>query len=205
MVDAPPPVRLSYPEAEREQPWLEALLDAYHQIDLGVHEAVRREERQGRQLACARGCAACCRTHQDIPVYPLELMGLYWYCHEQVMGDLRERLRAQLAAYRAGAPCPFLVDDACGVHPLRPMACRQFNVFDRVCAEGEDAFHTRRQDVLTPIHRFTDAAFDRLLPFYGVKSKHERRAALKSGRVHALARALQTLDWSRLAARMTAG
>lgn len=73
------PQRLHYHNAEATQPWLAALLDAYHEIDRGVHEAVRREERQGRRLACSRGCAACCRSHQDIPVYPLELMGLYFY------------------------------------------------------------------------------------------------------------------------------
>lgn len=205
MSEYPLPQRLSYPEAESVHPWLGALLDAYHEIDLGVHEAVRREERQGRALACGRGCAACCRSHKDIPVYPLELMGLYWYCNERLTGELRERLRQQLTNYTSGGACPFLVDDACSVHPMRPMACRQFNVFDRVCAEGEDAFHTRRKDVMTPIARFADAAFDRLLPFYGVKGKRERREAIRTGRVHALAQVLQGLDWSRLAERMGEG
>jgi hypothetical protein len=32
----------------------------------------------------------------------------------------------------------------------------QFNLFDRACAEGEDAFYTRRRDLLTPIRRFAD-------------------------------------------------
>lgn len=199
-----PPQRLTYPRAETAQPWLAALLDAYHVIDRGVREAVRREERQGRRLACGRGCAACCRSHQDIPLYPLELMGLYWYCIEQLGGELRRRLQRQLADYQGVGACPFLVDEACSVHPLRPMACRQFNVFDRVCAEGEDAYHRRRQDVMTPIRRFADAAFDRLLPFYGVKTKRERREAIGSGRVHALARPLRGVDWSRLAQRMQA-
>ncbi|MGE5155230.1 MAG: YkgJ family cysteine cluster protein [Bdellovibrio bacteriovorus] len=198
----PPPRRPAYPQAEAQQPWLAALFDAYHEIDLGVHEAVRREEGQGRRLACARGCAACCRSHTDIPLYPLELMGLYWYCIEELRGELRGRLRQQLAESRRIASCPFLVDDVCSVHPLRPMACRQFNVFDRPCAEGEDAYHSRRQDVMTPIRRFADAAFERLLPFYGVKSKRDRREAIRQGRIHALAQPLRGVDWSRLAARM---
>lgn len=202
MPEQPSPKRISFPEAEASQPWLAAQLDAYDEIDRGVREALRRAERQGRRLACGRGCAACCRSHQDIPVYPLELMGLYWYCIEQVSGALRERLRLQLAGYRGIGPCPFLVDEACGVHPMRPMACRQFNVFDRVCAEGEDAYHTRRGDVMTPIRRFVDAAFDRLLPLYGVKTKRDRRAAIQAGRLNALARSLRDLDWARLAERM---
>ena len=196
------PQRLHYPNAEAAQPWLAALLDAYHEIDRGVHQSVRREERQGRRLACFRGCAPCCRSHQDIPVYPLELMGLYWFCIERLVGEPRARLRHQLASYQGVGACPFLMDEACGVHPMRPMACRQFNVFDRVCAEGEDAYHTRRKDVMTPIRRFADAAFDRLLPFYGVKTKRERREALAQGRVHALAQPLRGVDWPRLAARM---
>jgi Fe-S-cluster containining protein len=180
-------------------------LDAYLQIDLGVAAALRRGESQGRRLACARGCAACCRTHQDIPVYPLELMGLYWYCIERLDLESRARLRERLVDGAPAGACPFLIDDACAVHPLRPMACRQFNVFDRPCAEGEDAFHTRRRDVMTPIARYAEAAFAILLPFYGVKGKRERREAIAQGRLHALARPLRGLDWSRLAERMGTG
>lgn len=71
------PQRLHYPSAEASQPWLAALLDADHEIDRGVHEAVRREERQGRWLAWSRGCAACCRSHQDIPLAQ-PLLGVDW-------------------------------------------------------------------------------------------------------------------------------
>lgn len=202
MFDHQPAVRLAFPAAERAYPWLAALLDAYLEIDRGVHAGLVREGRRGRRLACARGCCACCRTHLDIPVYPLELMGLYWYCNEALAGDLRQRLRTRLLGYAPGEPCPFLVDGACGIHPLRPMACRQFNVFDRPCAEGEDAFHTRRRDVMTPIRRYADAAFDRLLPFHGVSSRGERREAVASGRLHALAKPLQALEWRRLGERM---
>jgi Fe-S-cluster containining protein len=195
--------RPSYPEAEAAHPWLGALIDAYHQIDLGVQEAVRREVAQDRSLACVKGCAACCRSHKGIPVYPLEIMGLYWYCVEQLQEPTRERLRQRLAQDEGRIGCPFLLDDACSVHPMRPMACRQFNVFGRACAEGEDAFHTRRGDVMTPIRRFADDAFDRLLPHYGIKKKAERRAAIRDGRVHALARDMLTIDWFRLGQRMT--
>jgi len=200
----PIPDRLHFPD-EGRLAWLGPLLDAYHRIDQGVHEGVRREEVQGRRLACANGCSACCRSHLTIPVYPMELMGLYWYCAERLAGDLRGRLRAQLDAFVSGAACPFLVDGSCAVHPMRPIACRQFNVFDRVCAEGEDAFHGRRGDVLTPLRRYADDAYDLMLPFYGVKDRKERRAAVKSGRIHALARVLQGFDWTRLAQRMGPG
>jgi Fe-S-cluster containining protein len=200
----PPPERLRFPDDEARQAWLTPLLDGYHITDLGVHEGIRREQAQGRRLACSKGCAACCRAHLTIPVYPLELIGIYWYAIERVTGATRDRLHRQLADYRIGSPCPFLVDDACSIHPMRPMACRQFNVFDRVCAEGEDAYHTRRKDVLTPLRRYADDAFFAMLPFYGVTQKGERRRAIKQGMQHRLARVLQEQDWSKLAERMAA-
>jgi Fe-S-cluster containining protein len=199
------PARAAFPDHELRQPWLKLLLDAYHIADRGVHEGVRRETVQGRQLACAKGCAACCRTHTTIPIYPLELIGLYWYVIEQTAGEIRTALASQLSAHETGQPCPFLVDDVCAVHPLRPLACRQFNVFGRACAEGEDAFHTRRQDVMTPIKRYTDEVFDVMLPYYGIKDKDERRRIIRDGGQHVMAKVLQEYDWSKLAVRMGNG
>ena len=196
------PQRLRFPKDEARHAWLPLLLDAFQIIDQGVQEAVCRQIQRGRRLACAKGCAACCRSHLSIPVYPLELIGIYWYASEHVPAPLREPLQRQLRGYRPGLPCPFLVDEACSIHPVRPVACRQFNVFDRVCAEGEDAYYTRRGDVLTPIQRFADAAFDRMLPFYRVEDKRQRSELIRDGRVHALAKVLQELDWTRLAYRM---
>ncbi len=196
------PQRLSFPEAEARLEWLPPLLDAYHVTDQGVSEGIRREVAQGRVLACGKGCGSCCKAHADIPVYPLELIGIYWYASEELTEPSRTRLRTQLLAHRPGGTCPFLLDGACAIHPLRPMACRNFNVFGTPCAAGEDAFHTRRGDVLTPIRRYQEEAFLHLLPFHGVRSKADRRQAIKSGAVHALAKVLQQLDWSKLAERM---
>jgi len=194
--------RLHFPEAEQAQPWLGLLLEAYSVIDEGVRESVARAEHRGGALACARGCASCCRTHTDIPVYPLEMMGLAWYLVERIEEPLRSRLREQLKAHTNLDGCPFLLDEACAIHPLRPAACRQFNVLGRPCGPGEDAYHTRREDVVEPIRRYLDTAFDIMLPFYGVQSKAERRRAIKEGRLHALARSLRTLEWASLVRRM---
>lgn len=196
----PPPERLAFPEDEAVYPWLSRLLDAYYKADQGVAEGVRRAEGEGRRLACARGCAACCETHATIPVYPLELMGLSWYATEKLAEPWRGRLQRQLREGSEG--CPFLVDGVCAVHPLRPMACRHFNVFDRPCAEDEDPYYSRREDVLTPIARFKDAALEATLPFYGIKTKQERRRAMKSGAVHRMARVMKACNWPSLAERM---
>ncbi|HJX17330.1 MAG TPA: YkgJ family cysteine cluster protein [Acidiferrobacterales bacterium] len=194
--------RLTFPDDESRQAWLPLLLEAYAIVDAGINEATRREEAQGRTLACHKGCAACCRSHTTIPIYPLELIGINWYVVEKITAPVREQLKQQLRDHKKGEPCPLLVDNACAVHPLRPMACRQFNVFGTVCTEGEDAYYTRRQDVLTPIRDYTDEAFDVLLLFYGIKKSGERKRMIQSGEVHCLVKVLQVYDWPKLGERM---
>ena len=195
--------RLRFPDAEKAQPWLPMLLDAYAVADEGIMTAVRaRTAETGERLACSKGCDACCSTHRDIPVYPLELVGIYWFVVEMLTGQSRESVKKQLATLGGDDSCPFLVDGACAIHPLRPMACRQFNVFNRPCAEGEDAFHSRRQDVLTPLQEYTDRAFAIMLPFYGITGEEEKKRAVRSGYLHTLVRNLRTNAWTELARRM---
>ena len=196
--------RPSFPGHERRLPWLGPLLDAYRIADSGVAEGIRRERARGRELACRRGCAHCCRSHETVPVYPLERMGMAWYASEILDGPLRARLRDRLAQHRDLPGCPFLVDDACSIHPLQPLACRHLNVFDRACAPGEDAFYSRQQDLLAPLRDYQEATEYEMLPCYGFREPGERREALGSGRLHQLARVLRDQDWGALAERMAA-
>jgi hypothetical protein len=198
------PRRPSFPDDEARHSWLPLLLDAYHVVDTGVADALAREEKNARRLACAKGCSNCCRTHKDIPVYPLELVGISWYVTEKLGEPERSVLKRQLREHAEGEPCPFLVHGACSVHPVRPVACRQFNVFGQPCAPDEDPFHTRRQDVLTPLRKYVNEAFFIMLPFYGMSGKLQRRKAIESGEVHALAKVLQHMNWVSLADRMEA-
>jgi len=178
------------------------LLDAYCMVDKGIAEAVRVETRKGRKLACGRGCSSCCKTHQTIPVYPLELVGLSWYVIEKMTGPDRDILKKQLRNYQENGPCPFVIDGACSVHPMRPVACRQFNVFDKPCDEGEDPYYTRRGDVLIPIKKYVDHAFFIMLPFYGVINESERWKIIESGAVHQIVKLMQTSNWKSLAEKM---
>lgn len=200
----PAPSRVSFPEFEQRLPWLSILMDAYLITDQGISESIKREEKQGKKLACARGCATCCKSHETIPVYPLELMGMSWYATEVLDGELRERLKTQLRNLENLKSCPFLIDNACSIHAVRPMACRSFNVFNSQCSEGEDAYYTRREDVLTPIKKYNDEAFNIMLPFYGVKNKAERRKMIKTGGMHQMAKVMLDLNWSTLADKMDA-
>ena len=198
------PQRLSFPADETQFPWLSILLDAYTIIDQGISTAITREQKQGRELACAKGCCSCCSTHQDIPVYPLELMGMSWYVIEKLRSPLREQLKQQLQSIDKIDTCPFLLNGSCSIHPMRPIACRQFNVLNKACADGEDAFHTRKQDVMMPIEKFTHEAFNIMLPFYGIKNKGERRKAIKQGTLHALAKVMRECNWQTLPEKMDA-
>ncbi|HTR45750.1 MAG TPA: YkgJ family cysteine cluster protein [Thermodesulfovibrionales bacterium] len=196
-------LRLRFPEDEVRFTWLPLLLDAYEAINAGVMVALNRERRRAnRSLACTTSCDTCCRMNTDIPLYPLELAGLYWYCIEKMTGDDRQILKAQLKAHSGKPPCPFLLRKNCSVYPLRPMACRQFIVFGRTCEEGEDPFFTRRQDVMTPLADFVNKALCSLMPHHGITSAEDQARALRQGIMNKLVKNLQEYDWKALAAKM---
>jgi Fe-S-cluster containining protein len=188
--------RLRFPEDEERLPWLPALLDAYAIADTGVAIAIRDVERkQKRALACSRGCDNCCHQ-KDIPIYPHELIALYWYASEKLELPVKGMVRNQLESHARGAPCPFLVDHACAVHPVRPVSCRHFNVFSTPCAPGEDPYYTRRIDVLVPLADYTDRVFLAVLPFYRL-SERDPGNAVRTIRKQPVN--LQEYDWRKLA------
>jgi Fe-S-cluster containining protein len=196
--------RVRFPDEEGKFPWLSMLLDAYAIIDEGVAVAIKAEEDDlNIKLACREGCDNCCRTHKDIPLYPLEVIGISWYATEKISGPLRATLKEQLASHREEDPCPFLISGSCSIHLIRPVACRQFNVFYEPCEEGEDPYFTRRDDVLTPIREYTNRAFSVVLPFYGVPGDADRDQAVDHI-IRAQALNLQSFDWKDLVKIMEA-
>ncbi len=193
--------RLSFPE-EASISWLPMLLDAYFIADKGIASAIQKRILHGEKLACAKGCSTCCSTHVTIPVYPLEVVGIYWYVIEKMVGPERDVLKKQLAQFQKGKPCPFLIGGACSIHPMRPLACRHFNVFNRPCQPGEDPYYTRRQDVLTPDEKFKNRAIAAMLPFHGIRDRAKRKLAARSGYLNNQVQNLHEIDWQNLAMRM---
>ncbi len=192
-------------EDEARLPWLAWLRRMHAVVDAGVGAAVRAEERRrGTRRACRRGCSVCCRHQGDIPVLPLELTGISWFCAERLDGPARAAVREQLARHVRGGPCPFLVDDACAVHPVRPTACRLFTVFGRACAEGEDPYHARRADLLTPPPALLARAWREMLPFHGVTDRKDQEQWLERRLVDSLAVNLPGCDWRTLVRVMDA-
>ncbi|MBI5073710.1 MAG: YkgJ family cysteine cluster protein [Nitrospirae bacterium] len=195
--------RFHFSEDEARFAWLPLLLDGYEIIDRGIDIAIKREKRKTlRRSACREGCAVCCDSQADIPLYPLELAGIYWYAIEKITGQSRTVLAGQLAAHAGKPPCPFLMDNVCSIYPVRPAACRQFIVFTRPCSQGEDAYHTRREDVLTPLQDFVDRAFFVMLPFYGITREADRIQAVKNKVLNTRVRNLLEFDWKALAGKM---
>jgi len=194
--------RFSLPEDEKHLPWLSLLLDAYHIIDKGIAASIEAERKKGRKLACAKGCSSCCVTHKDIPLYPLELQGLIWYVTERFSGPEREILKTQLSQFTRDRACPFLIEGACSIHPIRPMACRQFNVFVSPCEEGEDPFHTRRHDVMDPVKKHVNQAFFIMLPYHGIEKESDRIKFIEAGEMHKMVRELHGCNWKALSEKM---
>ncbi|HWR72814.1 MAG TPA: YkgJ family cysteine cluster protein [Nitrospirota bacterium] len=196
--------RLHFPEDERRIPWLSLLLDAYAIADTGVAIAVREtEKKRKKKLACGKACGACCVHQKDLPLYPHEIVGIYWYASEKLAGPTREALKGRLAA-RASAPgCPFLIESSCSIHPMRPVGCRQFNVFTAPCAPGEDPYFTRREDVLEPIPEYLDRVFAAVLPFYNLKVEGDATGAIRMVRSQIMN--LLSFDWSKLVGLMEKG
>ncbi len=197
------PKRLQFPGDERKNPWLPLLLEAYYWGDKGVHEGIKRRLKRGEKLACKKGCSSCCHTHSTIPVYPLEVVGIYWFADQKIHGEIRKKLSEKLLSHTSKGPCPFLIDGACSIHPMRPLACRHFNVFNKPCAEGEDPFFTRRRDVLTPIESYKEKALMKMLPFHGIKDKKIAKDTVRSGILNQQVKNLLEIDWKNLGIRLS--
>ena len=169
------PVRV--PEPEMRLADLAAIACALTQAiaDRSEEESLRN----GRRISCRSGCGACCR--QLVPISAPEALLLAdvidrldaesrQALHERyavVEADLdRRRVAERLARSRGsadalrvlaggyfsfGLACPFLVDESCSIHPLRPVACRSYSVTSPAAWCSEPA--TQRIDpVAMPPH-----------------------------------------------------
>jgi len=117
--------------------------------------ALRREARGGARLSCGKGCGVCCC--QFVPLAAPEAFFLFEHVQslpaerratiaarsarireameraglierlEKLEATLEHRALAQ-DYWRLQMPCPFLEENSCSIHPLRPFACREYNV-----------------------------------------------------------------------------
>jgi len=105
-------------------------------------DVLRRGGRQLPQVACCKGCSACCHTMRVL-ASGLEVVRLVSYLRSTLGVEEIEALVLKLRAYDRvvtirldGTPAPqriacvFLEHDACSVYAARPIACRAFHSLD---------------------------------------------------------------------------
>lgn len=121
-----------------------------------IEVEARESERAGRTISCQKGCGACCR--QLVPLSPAEawlIADVVAAMPSERQREVRAAFASALnrladsplrslfeglelkpadvmpisiAYFELGIPCPFLVDEACSIHPQRPSICREYLV-----------------------------------------------------------------------------
>ncbi len=112
----------------------------------------------GREVSCRAGCGACCRQMVPLNVFEAEALTQWLQSlPAERQAELAERFHRALCALRdagmidklvredwvpeeetgtqlavdyfhARVPCPFLENERCSIHPIRPLACREYLV-----------------------------------------------------------------------------
>ena len=115
-------------------------------------------EAAGHPISCRAGCGACCRQMVPVSIFEVQALGNWIRTlPEDQQRALEERFHQTLVAlrdsgiiqrlieedwfadndtakrmaidyFRLGVPCPFLVDESCSIHPIRPLSCREYLV-----------------------------------------------------------------------------
>ena len=137
---------------------LDDLMPLFQRLsDEMVHTAEAEAVRQGTPISCRKGCGACCRQLVPIsPVEARHLAALVQSLPPERQAVIRARFaeaRQRLTAagmwqklrqrevwppsavshlgleyFRLGIACPFLEEEACSIHPQRPLTCREYLV-----------------------------------------------------------------------------
>lgn len=164
----------------------QALLPSlWRMLEVPARSAVRAVEADGKQVSCKAGCGACCRqivplslvearhlaaVIEAMPAQQRDAVRARFEAAEAAldaagMGTAVMALDAPLASespdlvfryFRLGIPCPFLENESCSIHPVRPLICREYLVTSprERCARLGDAGNKINS---VPMPRFSDA------------------------------------------------
>jgi len=143
-----PPAKVRIPNVPMR---LADLIPPMQQLCSGiVGLAVKREIALGSTISCRKGCGICCC--QLVPLSAPEAFFLYDYVNS-LPEERRTEILSRFSAINEGIieriknlkdtdehqalawdyfklriPCPFLDDDSCSIYPIRPFACREYNI-----------------------------------------------------------------------------
>ncbi len=123
-----------------------------------VGRVAEEAERAGAPISCKAGCGACCRQLVPLNIFEAEALTDWMRSlSEEQQAALAARFHRALSALRdagviekildsehvieegpttqlaidyfhAGVACPFLENESCSIHPIRPLACREYLV-----------------------------------------------------------------------------
>ena len=112
----------------------------------------------GRTVSCKAGCGACCRQMVPISIFEAEALsewirslpaprqqelagrfhrGLLAFSaaglidrmvNEDWLAETESARKLALDYFYQRVPCPFLEDESCSIHPIRPLICREYLV-----------------------------------------------------------------------------
>lgn len=191
-----------YPDDEARHPWLSILLDTYHVVDVGISIELKEEHKKRKsKIACHKGCSNCC-LRPNVPITPLELLGISWFATEKLKGEVREEVKKQLLHHRQTPQCPFLVNSLCSTYPVRPNACRIFFVFGEPCGPGEQLHLTRPEDIWTHSRDVARRVAMTMLPFYGITGKRKKIDAFEDGYIASISTPMHEVSWEELYHKM---
>jgi Fe-S-cluster containining protein len=123
-----------------------------------INRVVGEAAEAGHPISCRKGCGACCRQMVPLSIFEAEFLGQWFSTLPvERQTELETRFRkgfirlkeagvldklmdhnwgtdeksfVQMAVdyFHAGVPCPFLEDESCSIHPIRPLVCREYLV-----------------------------------------------------------------------------
>ncbi len=149
--------------------------------DALLAEVVSHVQADGRSISCRAGCGACCRQMVPLSIFEAEALSNWISTlpedRQQALAARFDQSLRQLAA--AGlidrmvhgdwladtdsarqlaldylyqrVPCPFLEDESCSIHPIRPLICREYLVTSDP-AHCSDPARLQTEPVLLPFH-----------------------------------------------------
>jgi Fe-S-cluster containining protein len=121
------------------------LIKAVQIFDQRMDEVIHQRTKKLKNMACRSGCAHCC--HQMVGAASLEVFLMAEAINNQYIDQKTEMLE-RLAGYaqrtesqwqeseRYDQPCPFLVDNRCGIYAVRPSGCRKAHSLDVTSCEA---------------------------------------------------------------------
>lgn len=135
---------------------LTSLIPPMQQLCNGIVDlAIKRELKKGASITCKKGCGVCCC--QLVPLSPPEAFFLADYINtlpperKELIWNKLQKIKEAMARkglikrllnventgehkalggdyFQMGLPCPFLEDNSCSIHQIRPFSCREYNV-----------------------------------------------------------------------------